>query len=112
MKQDFKEYLQILVDTSQIVIDRHKGSTHPRFLGKKYPVDYGFLEGTTTIDSSGIDIWLGSSNKREVVGVLCTVDLLKRDTEVKILIGCSDEEIQQVFEFVNTNDMRAIQIIF
>jgi inorganic pyrophosphatase len=112
MNQEFIKFLQQLVDTSQIVIDRPKGSTHPRFPGKEYPVDYGYLEGTTSIDSNGVDVWVGSLGKQTVIGVLCTVDLLKRDTELKVLIDCSDEEIRLIQNFVNEHDMRAISIKF
>ena len=112
MNQEFIDFLQQLVDTSQIVIDRPKGSMHPWFPGKEYPVDYGYLEGTTSIDSSGVDVWVGSLGKHKIVGVLCTVDLLKRDTELKILLDCSDEEIRLIQNFVNDRDMRAILINF
>ena len=86
MNQEFKVFLQKLVDTSQIVIDRPKGSTHPRYPGKVYPVDYGYLAGTTSSDLSGVDVWVGNLAEHKVVGVLCTVDLLKKDTELKIVI--------------------------
>lgn len=81
MNLEFWDYLQKLVTTSQIVIDHTKVSIHPRFPRNGYPVDYGFLKGTTSIDSGGVDIWVGSLGKLKVVGVLCTVDLLKRDKE-------------------------------
>ena len=42
MNLEFLDYLQHLVDSSQIVIDRPKGLRHPRFSGKEYPVDYGY----------------------------------------------------------------------
>ncbi len=93
MNHEFRNYLQQLVESSQIIIDRPKGSTHPRFPGKDYPVDYGYLQGTTSNDSSEVDIWVGSANKQLVVGVLCTVDLLKRDTELKILVDCTNYTI-------------------
>jgi inorganic pyrophosphatase len=112
MNLEFIGYLQQLVDTSQIVIDRPKGSSHPRFHGKEYPVDYGYLQGTSSIDSSGVDIWIGSSGMKKVVGILCTVDLLKRDTELKILVDCTDAEIEHILDFVNDKDMRAIKIKF
>jgi inorganic pyrophosphatase len=80
MSQNFWEYLQILVDTSQIIIDRPRGSTHHRFPNSTYPVNYGFLRGTTSLDSGGVDIWVGSLDGIKVFGALCTVDLLKRDT--------------------------------
>ena len=110
MNNDFLDYLQMLVDTSQIIIDRPRGSVHHRFPGKVYPVDYGYLDGTTAINSSGVDIWVGSMGKQKVVGVLCTVDLLKRDTELKLIYDCSDMEIELIYDFVNINAMRAIYI--
>jgi inorganic pyrophosphatase len=112
MNLEFTDYLQRLVESCEIVIDRPKGSTHPRFPGKEYPVDYGYLDGTTSIDSGGVDIWVGSSRLGKVVGVLCTVDLYKRDTELKILFDCTDHEIQLILGFVNSNDMQAIKIKF
>ena len=110
MNHEFVDYLQQLVDTNHIVIDRPKGSMHPRFPGKEYPVDYGYLKGTTSIDSGGVDIWVGSLGEYKVVGVLCTVDLLKKDTELKLLIDCTEEEIQLIHNFINGNEMRAINI--
>jgi inorganic pyrophosphatase len=110
MSRDFWDYLQRLVETSEIEIDRPKGSTHKRFKNSPYPVDYGFLSGTTSIDSGGVDIWLGSLGENKVVGALCTVDLYKRDTELKIIYDCTEGEIQSIIEFINTDQMRAIYI--
>jgi inorganic pyrophosphatase len=110
VNNEFWVYLQGLVDSSRIVIDRPKDSIHPRYPGKRYPVDYGYLESTTSVDGGGVDIWLGSSGGRKVVGVLCTVDLLKRDTEIKIILDCTDDEIQSINDFINTNQMQAIYI--
>ena len=84
MKEELWGYLQLLVDSTNIMIDRHKGSTHHRFPDKQYPVDYGYLESTTSIDLSGVDIWIGSMGLGKVVGLLCTVDLIRRDKELKI----------------------------
>ncbi len=110
MKHDFWYMLQQLADTNRIVIDRPKGSTHPRYPNGYYPVDYGFLSGTTSMDEGGVDIWVGSLGERKVVGALCTVDILKRDTELKILLDCTDEEIQAITIFVNTDQMQAIYV--
>lgn len=43
------------------------------------------------MDGSGIDVWVGSGEKR-IDAIICTIDLLKRDSEIKILIGCTEEE--------------------
>jgi inorganic pyrophosphatase len=107
MNKEFWEYLQHLVDSSRIMIDRPKGSIHPRYPQRPYPVSYGYLEGTKAMDSGGVDIWVGSLKDNMVVGALCTVDLQKRDTELKIMYDCSDEEINAILRFVNHDQMRA-----
>ena len=43
-----------------------------------------------------IDVYVGSAGKREVVAVAVTVDFVKRDSEIKILVGCTDEEIEKI----------------
>jgi len=38
-----------LILESEIVIDRPKSSAHPRYPDFIYPLDYGYLKGTTTL---------------------------------------------------------------
>lgn len=101
---EFWQSIDNLVAASTIVIDRPKGSTHPRFPNIKYDVDYGYLENTSSMDGSGIDVWRGSLSTPEVNGVICTVDLMKKDSEIKILIGCTNDEINTVLEFHNDSE--------
>ena len=79
---------------SEIVIDRPKGSAHPRYPHMIYPLDYGYLKDTSAMDGNGIDVWLGSDSSRRIDAIICTVDLVKRDSEIKLLIGCTEEEKQ------------------
>ena len=107
---DFWKALDELVNASEIVIDRPKGSAHPRFPDFIYRVDYGYLKDTSSMDGAGIDVWVGSSGKT-VDAVMCIVDLLKRDSEIKILIGCSEEEMAEVYKTHNeTQFMKGILI--
>ena len=39
----FFEAIDKLVLSGKIVIDRPRGSTHPRFPGIKYDIDYGYI---------------------------------------------------------------------
>ena len=102
--------LDKLVSESKIIIDRPKGSRHPKYFDCIYPLDYGYLEGTSSMDGGGIDIWRGSGDEIIVDAVICTVDLLKKDSEIKILIGCSEEEKQLVFAAHNGEYMKGILI--
>jgi len=108
MKPDasFWQAMTELLTTNVIIIDRPKGSFHPRYGKVSYPLDYGYLENTTASDGGGIDVWLGSLNvvmnkksTKTLTGILCTFDTLKRDAEIKLLIGCTEEDIQIIQEF-------------
>lgn len=81
-RTDFWDVLDKLVFESKIIIDRPKGSRHPKYPNLIYPVDYGYLENTTSMDGGGIDIWKGTAGGA-ADAVICTVDLLKRDSEIK-----------------------------
>ena len=97
---EFWEALDELVSNSQIVIDRPKGTAHPKYPDVIYRVDYGYLKDTASMDGAGIDVWVGTEEKK-VDAIMCTVDLLKRDSEIKILIGCTEEEKKIVYETHN-----------
>jgi coenzyme F420-0:L-glutamate ligase/coenzyme F420-1:gamma-L-glutamate ligase len=107
MDQEFWHYLDRLVAASQVEIDRPRGSAHPRFPDLIYPLDYGYLRGTTTVDGGGIDLFLGSQPTRSLDAVALTVDLEKRDAEIKLLLGCSEPEKQVILDFLNGFSMRA-----
>ena len=97
---EFWKALDELVSNSQIVIDRPKGTAHPKYPDVIYRVDYGYLKDTASMDGAGIDVWVGTGEKK-VDAIMCTVDLLKRDSEIKILIGCTEEEKKIVYETHN-----------
>lgn len=107
---DFWRALDSLVDNSEIVIDRPKGTAHPKYPEFIYKVDYGYLKNTSSMDGAGIDVWIGSGEKK-IDAIMCIVDLMKRDSEIKILIGCTEEEKQIVYQTHNeTEYMKGILI--
>ena len=104
MNSEFWTALDNLVNQSEIVIYRPKGTAHPRYPDFIYKVDYGFLKNTTSMDGAGIDIWVGTDEKRNIDAIMCTVDLMKRDSEIKILIGCTEEEKETVYNTHNESE--------
>ena len=94
--KEFWSALDAIVQESEVVIDRPKGSHHPNFPSFVYPLDYGYLKDTSSMDGGGIDVWVGSDPSRRIDAIVCTVDLLKKDSEIKILIGCTEDEKQMV----------------
>ena len=106
---DFWRALDSLVDNSEIVIDRPKGTAHPKYPNFIYKVNYGYLKNSS-MDGAGIDVWIGSGEKK-IDAIMCIVDLMKRDSEIKMLIGCTEEEKQIVYQTHNeTEYMKGILI--
>lgn len=110
MEKRFWSRLDELIESSEIVLDRPKGSRHPRYTDFTYPLDYGYLAGTTTIDGNEIDIWQGTAEHRQLTAIACTVDMEKRDAEIKLIIGCTEEEISIIEDFHNGPYQSAIII--
>lgn len=99
MTTEFWEALELLLTKNQIVIDRPRAGPHPRYPALIYPLDYGYLEGTSAGDSAGIDVWLGSQNHKTLTGILCTFDTVKRDAEIKLLAGCDAHDVETILRF-------------
>ena len=72
--------------------------------GHVYPADYGYLKETSSMDGGGIDLWTGSLPGLPLVGMIVTVDRFKRDSEIKLLLGLTAEEIETVLAFHNESD--------
>ena len=106
----FWDALDRLAADSRLVIDRPRGSAHPRYPDFIYPFDYGYLENTTASDGGGIDIWVGSLPERRVTAVICTLDLVKRDSEVKLLLGCTPQEAQAILRVHNDRHQAGLLI--
>jgi inorganic pyrophosphatase len=110
LNESFWTYLDSLIDSVELVIDRPKGSSHPRYPSIIYPLDYGYLKGTTGGDGHGVDVWRGSA-ECGLDAVVCTVDVLKRDVEVKLLLACTVEEKETVCDFHNESEYMAAVLV-
>lgn len=111
LNNGFWKLLDQLISTSKIVIDRPKGTSHPKFPDIIYPVDYGYLESTSSMDDDGIDVWIGSDEKMDANAIMCIVDYIKRDSEIKVLIGCTEREKELIYQVHNkTKCMKGILI--
>jgi inorganic pyrophosphatase len=108
--ENFWMAIDRLVSENPVEIDRVQGMVHPLYPDMVYPLDYGYLVGTTASDGGGIDVWVGTSGDKRAVGVICSIDLVKRDTEIKIMLGCHHEEMRTVLAFMRENGMGCLLI--
>ena len=78
MEIEFWQYLDKLVNSSSVVVDRPRGTTNPRFPDLIYPLDYGYLQDTISTDQSGIDFWVGDNEDKILDALICTIELKKK----------------------------------
>jgi inorganic pyrophosphatase len=111
LEVSFWSELEKLLQSTKLVIDRPQGSAHPRFPSMIYPLDYGYLKGTSGGDGNELDAWRGSLLDTNIDAIVCTVDCLKKDVEVKLLVGCTEQENTIICDFYNDSKyMTAILI--
>lgn len=110
MENHFWERLDALIESSETVIDRPRGTSHERYPDLVFPLDYGYLKGTVGGDGHEIDVWRGTAGHRRLTAIAATVDMKKKDAEIKLIIGCTEEEIGMVEECHNSQYMSGIII--
>lgn len=101
MQPSFFDALAQLTVSAPLRIDRARGSAHPRFPRAIYPVDSGFLEGTSAADGEGVDVFRGSNTGGGICAAALTVDAAKRDVEIKVLFECTATEVDDVAAFLS-----------
>jgi inorganic pyrophosphatase len=61
------------------------------------------------MDGGGIDIWKGTGGQG-IGGIICIVDSLKKDSEIKILLNCTKSEKEKILKVLNSHYLSAILI--
>lgn len=107
----FWQKLDTLYLSSKLVVDRPRNTCHYKYSNLIYPVDYGYLCDTTGSDQDPIDVFKGSEKSNLVQSVVVSADILKKDCEVKLLIGCSEEEELEILEFLNQTEFQKAVLI-
>lgn len=110
IKGDYFKHLSKLIEENGITIDRPKGFAHPRFPDLIYPLDYGYINGTKSQDGQGIDLFIGDDHSGGVVGIICTIDAVKKDSEIKVLYNCTEDNIATALMMTNNGPMTGMLV--
>ncbi|UPA28532.1 MAG: inorganic diphosphatase [Verrucomicrobiota bacterium] len=108
---DYWQTLEQLIRQNGVTIDRPKGTAHPRFPDRIYPINYGYIPGTYSADGEGIDVFLGTKSEESIQGIICTFDDMKRDAEIKVLYRCTEAEIQIASRLLSHPPMHSLLIL-
>jgi len=110
MNKKFFNSLTNLVKDSGYTVERPKGSQHPRYPEYIYPLDYGYINDTKSSDGDEIDVWIGSMGNQTINGIIISFDPVKKDSEMKLCVGCTEEELHDALSANNNGEMQAILI--
>ena len=102
----FWQKLDTLLLSSTCTIDRPKGTRHAKFPNLVYPVDYGILKDTLASDGTPINVYKGSRKTFQVEAITVSADILKKDCVVKLLVGCTEEEVDDILHFLNQSEFQ------
>ena len=92
---------EALVRRAGVVLDRPRLSRHPAFPSIVYPIDYGYVAGTSSGDGEAVDVFVGTAPALGLVGAALTRDHRRGDREVKLLWATTPAEVYLVHGFLN-----------
>lgn len=97
--------------SGKLNLTKKKGDVHDTFKNLIYPTDYGHLTDTISGSEEGISVYAGSGDRNQISGLIIAADILMKELDVKMLIGCTDEEIHTVLRFLNQTEFQKTVLI-
>ena len=107
----FWQKVDTLFLSGNLKMEKKKGEVHSTFGNLIYPTDYGHLVDAKSAGESGVSVYAGSLNRSEISALVIAADILTKELDVKLLIGCSDEEIEDILRFLNQTDYQKTVLI-
>ena len=104
----FWQKVDTLFHSSSVKITKKKGDHHDEFHNLVYPMKY--LTDTKGSNGNGISVYVGSGSSK-VSALVVACDILMKELDVKMLIGCSEEEIEEVLRFLNQTEFQKTVLI-
>ena len=106
----FWQKLDSLYLSSDFVITNKKNSYLPEHPDAPFPCNFGFLKTLANDKDDLIYCFKGEASK-DVNNVIVSADLLGKALRVTLLVGCSDQEIDDILHYMNQTDFQKTVII-
>lgn len=107
----FWQKVDTLYLSNDVKVVKKKGDVHDTFRNLVYPLDYGRIEDLASVSGKGVAVYLGSGNRHQVTALAVAADILAKELDVKILAGCTEEEVSQVLHYLNQTDFQKTVLI-
>lgn len=102
----FWQKLDTLYVSSTMGIEFKQGSVHPVYQKLVYPVDYGIIEDVHNYGDIKMGVFKGSLDSHCVDAIAVNIDTLQRDSDIKLLVGCNEDETFRIMQFLNETDFQ------
>ena len=103
----FWQKIDTLVFSSKFVLSRKQGEQHPEYKNLIYPVDYGhYVDLAADTNEGGIAVFRGSEKSSMVKTAVIAADILQKEIDVKLLVGCTKAEEGLILRFLNEADFQ------
>lgn len=99
------------IEERGVTIDRPSGTTHPEHASIVYPMDYGYVRGTTASDGEAVDVFRGTRPDFGLVGTILTTNHRTGDREFKLLLGCAPREVYLAHGFLSFDRTRLESVV-
>ncbi|MBQ1447713.1 MAG: Inorganic pyrophosphatase [Erysipelotrichaceae bacterium] len=106
----FWQKLETIYAGSDFVVTQEIGSVHPRYTSLVYPVRYGILRSYDGDQDTRINAFKGKNGTSLETIIVCA-DILTKEVDVKLLIGCNKEEEEAILRFLNQTDFQKTIVV-
>ncbi len=107
----FWQKIDTLFLSGDLQVTKRKGEVHPTFRNLIYPTDYGHLTDTKSTTEEGVSVYLGTADRNAISALVVAADILTKELDVKMLVGCNDEEVEDILRFLNQTDYQKTVLI-
>ncbi len=98
------------IDTLYVSLDykhvRAIGDAHQQYSNLIYPCEYGYLIDTDNDSEVIVKVFRGTKTPRRTDSIIVCADILTKGMDIKLLVGCTDEEKMSILEFLNSTSFQ------
>ncbi len=93
-----EQYVRLLGQTVEVIVDRPLGSAHPRNSSLVYAINYGYIPGTKAEDGHEIDVYILDEARpvARYVGVIIAIIHRDDDDECKLVASRRDASVAEI----------------
>lgn len=102
----FWQKLDTLILSSGMQRLASAGEPSPEYPRLVYPCDYVKIGEVSENGGTPLYCFIGSQKERQATALIVQADILERELLVKVLIGCSEEEIEKIIKFINAAEFQ------